>query len=308
LGLPDFYKEKKPESFFNIFVKSLLIALGVALLAFGLKIFFSWLAFEKTSKPEIFQKLRESKEQEKLLAAQEWLRQLLAGNKAWTPSPTESLYLISELEAAAERLQYENPVKFASLVGVLGFSEDKDTMRARLVEVLDKVKIEAPENFVQAQILGLLSLARMAPLKGDGEEAYFASAAKSPDSSLRKAFAFASGLLLEGSDPFAEQVKETLRELLRDESLEVRWNAAFSLARVRDPAAIGPIDALLDEAARVGSEGGEALTQAKLDLFTETFRAAINLGEMKLRDKVSRISQEHPHLKLRQAAKNFVEK
>ncbi|MBP7845769.1 MAG: hypothetical protein KA116_13260 [Proteobacteria bacterium] len=306
MSLPEFYKKNEDDSFAKILFKSSLIIILIVSSVVAFKFFFNWLAFESFDKAEAFQKLRSAKEQEKLMIAQEWLRHLQEAPQGWVPDSAESAYILAELESIPPRAEFESPMRAAALVAILGYAPDKNLIRPRILNVLKA--LEGQEKFLPLLLMGLLSLSQMGPFESPDEKDFYLKSSESHDSSIRKIFAFSSGNLIKFQNEFSEILKERLANLLSDEVEEVRWNSAFSLASVADPRAIPIVDKILDRALKAGQKNEEIMTQENLKLFEESLRAAVSLKEMKLRDKVYKISREHLHLKLRQAAKNFVEK
>lgn len=310
--LPDFYKEKKKETFSLIFVKSFLLLIVILGAAFGLRYFFSWVVFEKINREILFEKIHQGKEQERVVASQEWLRQLqndLTSTNKWKPLNSHLAYINSELEASLIRLNFENPTKIASFMGILGYADDhKDFFQSQIVKFM-KV-YEKEEALSSAMITGIMSLARLSPFTHTEVFNYFLSFAKDKEAFLRKTFSFSSGIVFlnEKNSNFLSSTQESLAQLLYDEVEDVRWNAAFALASVKDFRAKEVLKNLIDDADKSGREESNPLTENKLQIFEECFRASLKLGELELRDKIYKISQYHPHLKLRQAAKKFIER
>lgn len=122
------------------------------------------------------------------------------------------------------------------------------------------------------------------------------------DPSVRKIAAFGLGRMKMGPE---EQKNAALRlkALLQDPVEDVRWNAAIALATVSPADAIGTLKPLL-----VRAETQSSLSPYELELYREVLRASLLTRDPSLREQVERISMKHPHLKLRQSAKEFLKK
>lgn len=120
--------------------------------------------------------------------------------------------------------------------------------------------------------------------------------AAADDAGLRKTAVHALGRFAEG-----DEVREVLAGALRDPAVDVRWNAAVALSRVRDERALPVLRQLLsrEQLAAVPDITPPQIESALL----QGVAAAAALGAPELRDALERLRTDDPSLKVREAAR-----
>jgi len=117
---------------------------------------------------------------------------------------------------------------------------------------------------------------------------------KSENPDLRKTAAYVLGALQEGKS------RAFIKPLLEDADRDVRWNAALSLARFEDDAGYAVLVKMTDRQALAAQE---ALPESKIEeIIINAVKGLALIPRRESLDVLSRLSQEDPSLKVRQAA------
>lgn len=293
-SLPEVKKKESKDSALLLFTKSFLVVLGFLAVAAFISWAFGWVAFERHETPELHDQIVNGRTEVRRMAAAEWARQLSQNEsnpRALTslrPTDVQMVSLLAELRAQADK----DPQLASGLVLILGFSPDNNAAREGLLQFM-RAQLAAGQPS-EAYAYALLSLARL----GDPPHDVLYPAIINREPSIRKAAAFTLGFSRE-----EEWARDELSKLLQDEILDVRWNAAFALARKKVGAARETLRELLSEVEEL-----EAPTVERWPLYVNLFQAVVDLGDEELLVRLKKISMEHPNLKLRQAAKEKIKK
>ncbi len=303
--LPRVLKPEQKTSFGGLLLKSFLIFLGLGLLAVFISWSFGWIAVEKYSVTDLFQKIVSGRSEVKRMAAAEWARELIEVQEKGEvkgqlgPDSNQSKSLLAELE-----MQKSNPQGFdAPLAGgiatILGFSQDQPLAIKGLEDFLESYDLSSS---IEPYIYSIVSLARLNSYASKSLE-LFLKASQHSDFALRKAAAFALGNPLHPESPIHPSAQARLRELLEDSVEDVRTNAAIALAQRGDLSAKPVLEQIVGEI-----ENGKDPSLEQFQRDVEVFRAMGKLKDRALLDRLKVISMTHPNLKLRQAAKVEVSK
>lgn len=290
---------------------SLFFLLGIiALLGVGIMWGMGWLATESMPPRELYARSLDGSQELKRMAATEWARQLHRAAELkqakkldfLRPDPSMTLRL-SEVLLQQSRSGSEppsDPLYLSALATVLGFAppESRPQVAQRLVESLSQLE----ESMLDLQVYVVMALARL----GVGPVPELYERAGAGDSALRKVVAYALGVL--ERSPLSVQAQDALIGLSEDSVEDVRWNAAFALARHGNRAGYEIIQELLENADKSDRSRDEVLSTDDLLVYQEALSSAMLLGDPELVRKVEKMAQTHPNLKLRQAAKESLRK
>ncbi|NCN26951.1 hypothetical protein GW915_05190 [bacterium] len=280
---------------------------------FASQSFFHWLSFEELNRDQVFERVRSGRPEEKTAALTQWLSFLRSETSAEEKlGSSEVAYLRSLLDVYSERGR-RDPYALSLVVALLGYSEDGLGSEdfSKLESILLDAKARASEDSWQRLYAETMSTLAMNPKLWDDRILDLLGAElASLDDFQASSAAFSLGLALlrlEKGDPLRGRVVELLVERLGDSKDVVSANIAFALARIGDKRAVGTLEKLLREASKVGSSDPSFGTH-RFRLYTQAMASAVNYEDETLRSMVREISMNSPHLKLRQAAKIFVEK
>lgn len=205
----------------SLTLQILAVPLTILILAVGVFVLISFLTQDTMTVGQLLDRVRSSTGQVRKQYANEFVRKLLAARGDRTqPPPAELRGLILPLLASIQGLQAQQPLDeddettLRILIHAVGNIQDPESA-GKLVEIMEKER----DPYVIAECLSALGSI------GNRESApSIRSKLNSSHPYVRKFAAFNLAAL---RDPGQ---RETLVELLGDESLEVRWNAAFGLA------------------------------------------------------------------------------
>ena len=314
--LPQFKKPDSGASPKKTF-KSLAILATLIVALFGVIYWgMGWIAREDLSASELYARSLDGRADSKRMAALEWGRRLhlyesrgQKENVLRLAPDTAQVKRLSDIlkQSVGVRESSEAAPDSAYLGGlatVLGFARFAPAARDGLAEVLFAIR---PREWTELQIPLILSLARLQlPISSPLSERLLVVLSEE-DPALRKSGVFAVGVLAQSAES-RESFRTRVIELVSDAVSDVRWNAGFALARWGDPAAEPILEELVELALRVRrdatleGDSGEVLTESILLSVQQAFRLIGERPAGALKQKLSVIAREHPHLKLRQAA------
>ena len=291
----------------------------------------SWLAYDDLKASDLFQKTFDGRRDTRRMAAVEWYRKL---NVAYQKDPEAfdvlhplaprleqqericrySLSAANDKTTEAESGLSQDIAYQSAIIGLLGFSFFKNPAADCLWNILDL------RSSVTLQGRALMSLAVLSIQVPPSRNDMFVTFVRSPDASLRKVSAFAAGILLKSKDS-RNQVEPSLLELLSDYDSDVRWNAAFAFARWGTKQGQQVFEEIVWYAENINKNGmlvsssqeknlreltggSQNLTAPRLNALEQAFALMVPLEFSELNKKLSVIAQNHPHLKVRLAAKN----
>jgi HEAT repeat protein len=256
----------------------IVVPLLVVLACVGVFIGFGWLAYERQDIGDYLNDLRSFWPNRRWQAAYELSKILTADPQALEREPgarAEVRRLFSE--------SGEDPRVRRYLALVLGKTGDREALPL-LVEATSDAD---PET----RIYALWSLGAI----GDpAARPALAAALADPDPGVRKTAAFAVGALGEPA------LAEALRPLLGDGTADVRWNAAVALARLGDAAGAPVLEQMLERRLLAQTPGITAEQQE--DAMLAAIPALAALRGAAAAPLLSRLAEEDPSLKVRQAA------
>lgn len=133
-----------------------------------------------------------------------------------------------------------------------------------------------------------------------------AAALNDPDPGVRKTAAYFFGPFLQTSPQEAQK----LVPMLNDPAADVRWNAAFSLSEIRDPAALPVLARLLDRPALAEDiEKNSPLDEAKTEkILKSAIVAAGRYHDADLTNRVRRLAELDPNGHVRAAAQRALDR
>lgn len=271
--------------------------------------FFRWLSFEQYNQDEIYLQVLKGTGPEKTAAMAQWLR-LLRENEGQLITKAQKDYLEESLSLKAG--SDEDPFYRALLIGVLGYADELDEEACEGLTQEAAASLRSLDNPQWQQLFSesLATAAKGLPVDLKCSQSLIFDYLGYPNEFFASSAAHAAGaflLRLETSDPFEGQLRQKLIDRIEVAPEQERYNVAFALARVREPAAKATLLELLRKAEEVGASDPDFGTY-KYSLYTQAFAAAMKYDDETLRSIVRKISEVHPHLRLRQAAKIFVEK
>lgn len=275
-----------------------------------------WIAREDLSASELYSRSLDGRSDSKRMSATEWARRLhlYAGRDQkenlmrLSPDPVQAKRLADVVRATltnpAPETEVPDSVYLGALTAVIGFGRFAPAASSDLSELL----ILIPQGeWAEVQVPLILALARLhRPLTAELQDRLL-KVLNEEDPALRKVGVFAVGALAQTPES-KEFFKTRVLQLANDFVSDVRWNAGFALARWREDASKPVLSELMELASRVRrdgnleGEGGEVLTESLLLSFAQAFQLTARSGDETLKQKLSVISREHPHLKIRQAA------
>jgi len=307
--IPTVLKTEKKSSFFVLLGKSALIFVAFALVAVFVSWAFGWIAFESHSSADLYSKIVNGRSDTRRMAAAEWARTLLSAEQKsdgakldrLRPDAYQTKTLLIDFQNQKKVGAASDPVLGGALATILGFSTEPSAAILGLEAYLEGFD---PSSSVEPLLYTLVSLARLNSTSSRSL-ALIIQAAEHPDPAVKKAATFALGAPLYRGQSVSIEALQKLRTLLTDENLDVRWNAAFALARVKDQSA-RPIVAQLLEEIQLGT--GPEMNIERFQAYKEAFKAARALGDDGLLARLKEISENHLNLKVRQAAKEEVSK
>ena len=321
--LPSFQKAKATSSFGALVFKSLSVLLVLLAIFLGIYWAFGRLAFENLSKSDLYGQVMRGQVDVRRMAALEWATKLQNAEtseqserlREYLPTEDEVAVLAQELTALESSMRPDSEL-IAGILGVLGHSYSVHAQEA-LQKFLQKPR---QADWAKAQVQAVIGLSRRQPDDSQNLEIFKGLVSAQGDPSLRKAIAYVLGFHGEGEmDTETWTTKASiLEELLRDETSDVRWNAAFSALRLHmdlAPANKVLLDLLGELSADVLVSNHSAERQNEWTNKRDTYLEGIKLTRTiergtPLFDRVwvplNQIAQGHPDLKIRQAAKESV--
>jgi hypothetical protein len=276
------------------FAASLLWVLGLGAGMLATAFFVSWsfglVAFENVDARELFRRVSDGRSDVRRGAALEWARRLQASEERKGAAeeelrPTALEVQRLSLDFASAPPEGADLVRLAGLASVLGHSRSALAGDA-LCRFLEVVPMDTG---IEAQVHALLALRRL----GRSCPPVWERMAVQTDRSVRKAAALALGATTD-----LEPVSALLA-LLRDAEADVRWNAAFSLAAQKNPAARETVRSLLAEVEAAARGEGPVVDALRLELFGAALRAALQLEDDELKQRVETVAKSHPNVKVR---------
>ena len=224
---PSFQKEKVKEDFQSR--SSAFFFIAILVLVTGLSIFasFRFLSGSKTARNEILARILEASESRQNHLFLEWMQHLNAGESEWRPSAQEQKDLLSwSVSRIADLKKSGNtPALLALHISSQGPGIEFDE------ELFKKLRTgaQSPDSKLA---LGLY-LGRQ-KLSSEDIYQFFEELSLEDSSVLRKiSLPFWENCLLVDSNK-KQSCEEKLKVFMASENDELRWNAAFSLLRVRD--------------------------------------------------------------------------
>lgn len=284
----------------SIFLKSGGLLLVAVLLGYGIARFFGWAAFERFEPDELYDRARTGRIETRKMALAEWGRILQEAEARRRPDDVERFRPTS---SQVEGLSVEWPKGDAcreadagavgASLAVAGFAREPAEARARIRTFLAAL----PTNdCVEIRASALVSYVRLAPFDA-ADVALLVPLAGESDPAIRKLVVFALG----HGAPTDAQARTIVETALRDTESDVKWNAALAL--VERPGAP-------DEAIKIVGDLlvhvkllPASLTPDEVILYGQVVRTAAHAARPEWTRIVTEISNEHPNLQLRQAAK-----
>ena len=303
--LPSLLKKESAPSRSSIFFKSFLFMLCVIALAVGMNRFFGWMAVETPDTAALFTQITDGRVEMRRMAAVEWVRQLQMSDDRkdevslgqLRPSDDHLRILGPDFVRSAD-CSGRDPVLMTSQATWLGYSRTPERGQELLRNFLQGLP---GDSCIEARIMALASLIRLGVT--DVDFSLIEAASESQDPSVRKIGTFGLGQLDRWSPELQKNAEARLKVLISDSVDDVRWNAAIALASRAPTEATPVLKQLL-----LRAKGQVTLTSSEFDLYREVFRAALRARDTELRSELMALSREHPHLKLRQAAKEILQK
>lgn len=296
--LPELIKAPSKDSFGALLGKTLLIFVALAAVAAFVSWSFGWVAVETYDHSELFSKIVSGRPEVKRMAAVEWSRQISKAEardaralQDVRPSADESRLLGQELIFQSENGPNADVVYAGALATLLSYSVDQ----AAALELVKKAAITFEQKGpAESWLYPLLALARLDAAQDPVIEAFFLRAARHNEASLRKASVLGlSRAAHQGSVSLSADAVRQLHLLLEDEQEDVRWNAAFALARRQDLAAKPVLGRLLSEV-----EGANEKVMRD-EILLEIVRSVRELDDAELKGRLEKISENRSHFRLR---------
>jgi len=276
---------------------SFLFLVFVALIAFGVNLLFSRIATESYTSDELYSKLTDGRIEVRRMAASEWARQLLDSSSKTHVPPNEERttrmggILIQSLESSIA----PDEIYLSSIATLLGFSTKAELSKNFLSQYLSLARDKNLQR--DSQIYALISLGRLGALTFD-EASLMESYSRHANPDLRKTVAFAMGSL----PTLHESNLNVLVKLISDPVEDVRWNAAISLTRHGKIEGIQLAQLLLQGA--IQKKAAE-ITIKDFQLYKELMKSARISQSPILKELIQEMANQHPNVKLRQAAKEL---
>lgn len=323
IELPSFEKTKAKSSFGSMVLKSFAVLLALMIIFVAIYWSFGRVAFENLSKNDLYAQVMRGQVDVRRMAALEWATKLQNAETSgqserfrdYLPTEEEVSVLAQELVAAESSMRPDSEL-IAGILGVLGHSYSLRAQEA-LQTFLQKPR---QADWAKAQIQAVIGLSRRGSDDPRNLEIFKTLLSLQSDPSVRKAIAYALGFHGEGETDSETWTSKSalLEQLLQDEVVDVRWNAAFSALRLHMnlPLANQTLMNLLSElSADVSQPDHSAERQNEWINKRDTYLEAIRLSQTiesteplfeKVWTQVNQIAQGHPDLKIRQAAKELV--
>jgi hypothetical protein len=274
---PEDEKEEKPA--FQLIAGFFLIPGAVVTVGVLLFLLFGWLTGERRTAHDYLAEVKSGRVNRRFQAAFE-LSQMLINDDGGTRDPS----FAREVAEVFAHSQDQDPRIRRYLALALGRLGDPVALEL-LTAVLDDPDTET--RIYAAWGLGTLGDARAVP-------SLARIARNDADSGVRKMAVHALGALP------SPATTDVLRAALDDVEPDVRWNAALSLARQGNPSG-APILRRAAEREYLASLPGMSEEQ-RVDVTVEAIKGLALLGDSKAEALFTRLSQEDPNLKVRQAA------
>lgn len=262
--------------FMGLFVVPLL----VVAMCISVFVLFGWVAYDRKSVGDYLSDLQDSRSvfsHRRKQAAYELSKILTTDPDALRAEPGAQAELRRLFRTSEDRW-----VRIY-LASVLGHLRDREAV-PMLVE-------GAASEDSQVRIYSIWALGAIAD---PGSLPVVAAALTDGDEGIRKAAAFAVGSF---GDP---SVIEQLVVLSEDPVADVRWNAALALARLGDDRGIPVLTQMLDRS--LLDRVPDITEEQKIEAMISALNAMTRLPASADRDLVSRLADEDPSLKVRQAA------
>jgi hypothetical protein len=191
------------------------------------------------------------------------------------------------------------------LITVVGFSRLPDPAAQELGKLLLDIRVG---EWIELQIPILLSLSRLGRAPSSELNERLLKVLSEEDPALKKMGIFAAGVLAQSPEARSFFLPRLL-ELRHESTADLRWNAAFALARWGHFAEAEPVlKELLELASHVQRDATiadapqEVMSEWTFASLDQAFRLVARGGSEDLRQKLAVIARGHPHLKLRQSA------
>ncbi len=289
---------------------SLLIGVGVLVVALSIFFSFRFLVGAKTPRAEILAQALSSSQSGQSSLLLEWMQNIEQDSQgSWNPTATEQVSLLNFAASKISELKQEvrSPALYALHVagwgpGVSDRSEILELMNANLVE--------------EARLAVALYLVRQ---KDFAPEAitYLRAFLNAPNETQRKVAALYFAQCVESALGTQIECQRDLLGLLSDAAEEVRWNAVLGVLRVQRSNAqtfseaeltlAGKEFAQLYQKLKVGDPTLLSRFQgaALLSLATEVFKAKLLLSPEDGKKDLQEIVNSHPDLRIRNAARSL---
>lgn len=306
--LPELVKAPRKDSFGSLLGKTLIIILGLVAVGAFVSWSFGWVAVESYNPSELYEKISSGRPEVKRMASAEWSRQLArleaadSSGRAFMqarPQSEQIPLLAQELLAQSQRGNNADSVYAGALATILSYAADAVPARVALKQVVAPFE---QEKSVDAFLYLVLAIARLGTGQDAELEALFMRAAQHPDASLRKASILGLARTEGAQKSLSSAAGHQLESLLSDGVEDVRWNAAFVLARHQNRAALPVISQLLQRI----EEGDSVVLQD--EIVVQVFRAIVALPAENLLPRLRVISQNHRYPGVRQRAREAIER
>lgn len=299
--LPELIKAPSKDSFGALLGKTLLIFVALAAVAAFVSWSFGWIAVETYDHSQLFSKIVSGRPEVKRMAAVEWSRQISKAEaqgvqalQTVRPGADEIRLLAQELLFQSENGATADVTYAGALATLLSYAENRE---AALLALKPAALAFEAKGSADSLLYPLLALARLDGVQDPEIEAFFLRAARHNEASLRKASVLGlSRAAHVGAVTLSADAVQQLRLLLEDEQMDVRWNAAFALARRQDLAAKAVLLRLLDQ---VESANEKVMRD---EILLEIVRSVRALGDEELKGRLQKISENHSHFRLRHMA------
>lgn len=324
IQVPSFSKKSASSSFLIMTFKSFAVLGLLGAIFFGIYWGFGRVAFESLNKRELYSQILRGQLEVRRMAALEWATQLqnadtesnIQKSRDFLPTDEESLVLSQELKSLEASARPDTELA-AGILGVLGHSYSSVAASA-LKDFLAKPR--GPE-WAKAQVQSVVGLSRRFAADADLVRLYENLLKQNPDTSVRKAIAYALGFVGEG-EPTEEQWsqrRDLLQELLNDSENDVKLNASFSSLRLSMDLELGQsyVSDLIAGLAQDVQSPPDKAREKEIFLMREAYLQALMLADKinsrfashgKVWSAIEEVADGHPDLKIRQAAKVALKK
>ena len=280
----------------SIFLKSAFFFATFAFILWALSWSFGWIAVEKYSPDELFDKYQSSRPESRPLILVEWMRVLSqhSEKKDYLPTPLQEDKLRLDLQNLNFSENTERNLA-APLISLLGFSTQKEKTLQIFLDFSQKLPLH---QGLEAQIALIFGVGRL-EIWNSQVQSFLESMQKDSDASVRKSLAYILGA--QKNWP-RDVLKVYLIGLLNDQVEDVHWNAALSIYRLGFPDADPFLLQILQKTWEPDFANRSTITLVEEQLYSQVFATLKNTSNETLKNEVQKLAKNHPHVKLRRLA------